>query len=134
MRTESITVHATHMDIRQPSAHLRALLYANDIAADMIDGCELALHEHLVNLVDHAYEGDGNKLITVTITCNSNTIKIETQDTGKPLTGKLDEMRMPDPSELAEGGYGMAIIQTLMDEVKYKADHGTNIWILIKNI
>lgn len=132
MLTESITVHATYKDIRLPSEHLRALLFDNEAEEGVVHGCELALHELLVNLVDHAYEGDESMYITVNLACNKNTIMIETQDTGKPAEIDLTKAAMPDPAELAEEGYGLPLMQLLMDDVKYNDDNGRNIWKMVK--
>jgi len=134
MLTKSITIHATYKDIRLPSEHLRTLLFASNVAEEVVNGCELALHELLTNLVDHAYEGDASQLIMVNIACNETQIMIETQDAGKPPKVDLSNVTMPDPSELAEGGYGVSIIQMLMTEVKYKTEQGTNTWQLVKKL
>ena len=134
MQTESITVHATYDDIRRPSELLRRLFNSNRVSEEITNGCELALHELLTNLVDHSYEADGSQLILVKVTCSQAWILLETRDTGAPMTLELDQVRMPEPSELAEGGYGVAIIRTLMDEVKYGFENGTNIWQLKKYV
>ena len=134
MKTESIAMHATYKDVRLPSERLRAMLSANHVAEDIINGCEMALHELLTNLVDHAYEGDGSKTITVNIAYQKTSILIETQDTGKPAKVDLNKISMPEPEHLAEGGYGLALIQALMDEVKYKSNNGKNVWQLVKHI
>lgn len=134
MQTVSVIIPATHMDIRLPGEHLRTLLVTNHVSDEIINGCELALQELLTNLVDHAYEGDASKSIIVNITCNSRSILIETEDTGIRADIEINDIAMPDPSELAEGGYGIALIQTIMDEVKYTSKDGRNVWQLIKRI
>ena len=134
MQSESIVVHATYKDIRMPTQRLRALLLTNHVREEVINLCELALHELLTNLVDHAYQGDENRLIKVNMIYDAARILIETQDTGIPSHVDLDNISMPDPADLAEGGYGVAIIQSLMDEVEYKHENGKNLWKLVKQI
>ena len=134
MNSESITVHATYHDIRLPSEHLRQLLSIHKVAEEIINSCELALHELLTNLVDHAYEGDGNKLITVELAYDTQQIHIQTQDTGRVAHVDLNATVMPDPTQLQEGGYGIAIITSLMDEVRYTSDQGRNTWSLLKKV
>lgn len=131
---ESITVQASHKDIRIPCERLRDLLADSGVVPDDINLCELALQELLANLVDHSYKDNPAGLITVTFTYNSNQLLIETQDTGDRADVDLSKVEMPDPADLAEGGYGLAIIQTVMDEVKYTYEHGRNNWQLIKNL
>ncbi len=134
MRSESIAVRSTYEDIRLPSERLRALLSINHVEEGIINGCELALHELLTNLVDHAYAGSENGLITVNLACDETGILIETRDTGKRSQLDLNRVSMPEPEELAEGGYGLAIIQALMDEVTCRQEGAVNIWQLRKRI
>ena len=135
MQTQSITVHATYKDIRQPAEHLRAMLSANQVPEEVINLCEMALQELLTNLVDHAYTNDASGLIKVTLRWQNAQIIIETRDQGTPIgTDALNSVSMPDPSELAEGGYGMAIIQAVMDKVEYRRENDENIWQLVKEL
>jgi serine/threonine-protein kinase RsbW len=132
MRSEKIIIPATYKDIRIPAERLRVLLNNAGQTEDVINGCELALQELLTNLIDHAYGGDAGGLITVSISCAADQILIETNDNGNPAKVDLNKVEMPDPTELAEGGYGLAIIRSLMDEVNYKIKNGMNTWQLIK--
>lgn len=135
MQTQSITVHATYKDIRQPAEHLRSLLSSQHVPEDTINVCEMALQELLTNLVDHAYANDGSRLINVRLSWQNDQIIIETRDQGAPIgTEALNSVSMPDPSELAEGGYGMAIIQAVMDKVEYRRENDENIWQLVKEL
>lgn len=132
MQTKSITVYANYKDIRLPSMHLRELLSANRVNDEIIGACELALQELLTNLVDHAYEGDGSQPIIVNLYCDNAQVKIETQDLGKGMQFDPNNVNMPNPMDMAEGGYGVAIIQSLMDEMKYSSENGMNTWQLVK--
>lgn len=133
MQSETITVHASYKDIRLPSERLRVMLSNRQVEEEIINGCELALHELLTNLVDHAYEGDSSKTLTVEISWDGASVRIETRDVGKPAVIDFPRVAMPDPGELAEGGYGVAIIHALMDTVTYRFDQGVNIWNLVKH-
>ena len=133
MQSETITVHANYEDIRLPSERLRIMLSNRHVPEEIIDNCELALHELLTNLVDHAYQGDGGNMLTVVISWDGVTVRIETRDNGKPADIDFSGVSMPKPDELAEGGYGVAIIKTLMDKVTYRSEQGVNIWTLIKH-
>ncbi len=132
MRSEPIIVPATYKDIRIPAERLRAVMLADLLPEDVILECELALQELLTNLVDHAYGGDAVRTITINLACDATRMLIETRDTGKPASVDLEKAVMPDPTDLAEGGYGLAIIKSLVDEVNYKTENGINIWQLIK--
>lgn len=134
MFNESLIVRATYEDIRQPCERLRANLDQAGISEEVASLCELSLQELLANLVDHAYEGDPNRQITVRMAGSQKQIFLQTEDTGVPANLKMDEVHMPEPEDLAEGGYGMAIIRSLMDEVRYDSTQGKNIWTLVKNL
>lgn len=134
MKTESVTVQATYEEIRRPSEVLRSLFKDSQVEEEITNGCELALHELLTNLVDHSYEGDESQSIKVKVTYHPTWILLETVDSGVPMPIGLESISMPDPTDLAEGGYGLAIIQGLMDEVRYRYENGRNIWQLVKYI
>jgi serine/threonine-protein kinase RsbW len=132
MHTDSLTIFATYRMIRVPAKRLREILSSNTISEEFINGCELALQELLTNLVEHAYENDGTKTIHVSFTLESNMLIIQTEDTGMRANINIETVEMPDPTELAEGGYGMALIKMIMDEVNYTTENDRNIWQLIK--
>lgn len=134
MFNESLTIYANYQEIRQPCERLRTLLKQAAVADEVASVCELSLQELLTNLVDHAYEGDSNGQITVRMASNRDQIFIQTEDTGIPAKVNLNDIHMPEPEELAEGGYGMAIIQAIMDEVRYESSKSKNVWSLIKNL
>jgi sigma-B regulation protein RsbU (phosphoserine phosphatase) len=133
-RTKQFIIPATYEDIRIPAEYMRRLLVKSGLADSIINNCELAMQEHLTNLVEHAYVGKSDNLITVNIACDDDQVLIETVDTGEPVDIDLSKVKMPDPMDLAEGGYGLAIIQSLMDQVTYNTNNGRNTWQLIKFI
>lgn len=132
MPTDSLTIFATYGMLRVPANRLREILSSTKVSEDFVNGCELALQELLTNLVEHACENDAAKTILVSFTLESNMLIIQTEDTGMRANVNLEAVEMPDPTELAEGGYGMALIKMIMDEVKYTTENGRNIWQLKK--
>lgn len=134
MLHDSLTVKANLKDIRLPCERLRALLDRASIPEETIGVCELALQELLTNLVNHAYKGNMNGQIVVRMAVNGKLVILQTEDTGSPARLNLDEVNMPEPEELAEGGYGMAIIRALMDDVQYETEQGKNVWTLKKSL
>lgn len=134
MSNENVTIHSNNRDIRIPCNYLRIYSKREGVAEEIVNMCELALQELLTNLVDHAYSGNPNKLIKVIFSITSEKITIQTYDTGISAQVNLDNVQMPSPEELAEGGYGIAIIKSVMDEVKYSTSNGTNMWELVKNL
>ncbi|MBK9208669.1 MAG: ATP-binding protein [Anaerolineales bacterium] len=73
-------------------------------------------------------------MIEVRLQVDGKRLIIETRDSGIPANIKLESVAMPDPLELQVGGYGMAIIQALMDEVQHQYKNEKNLWTLTKKI
>ncbi len=134
MFIENLTIQADYENIRLPCERLRALLAQANIPEETAGLCELALQELLANLVDHAYEGRPGGQIDVRLACDRERVAIQTEDAGIPAEVDLNDIHMPMPEELAEGGYGMAIIRLLMDEVRYEMVQGRNVWTLNKKL
>lgn len=130
MEANTITIHSNYEDVQKADEKLRAVLTQAQVSETIINSCELALHELLTNLVDHAYHQAPNGQIKVLLQVDPTTILMETRDQGEPANVDLSEISMPDPLDLLEGGYGLAIIQSLMDELYYRYENGQNIWRL----
>jgi len=134
MPKKIVSIQATFEEVRTIDEALRALLQEEKIPEDIITTCELAFHELLTNRVDHAYNGDPNGRIIVTMSVDSGGIVLETRDTGTPADLDLKKVKMPDPTELAESGYGLAIMMAIMDEVDFYTVNGENIWRISKKL
>jgi serine/threonine-protein kinase RsbW len=82
---------------------------------------ELAVDEACANIIEHAYEGEGNGEIECT--CNNliGGLEIIIQDDGKPFDP--NSIPLPDFSvdldELKPRGAGLFIIRNLMDDVSF---------------
>lgn len=134
MNTKSLVIYSDYENMRIADQALRDLLQENSVREETIGICELAFHELLNNIVDHAYNGQPSNPIQISMMIEKKTLEIRTEDNGIPSNVNLETVSMPDPLDLMEGGYGMAIIVSQMDAVKYAAENGKNIWILRKNL
>lgn len=133
MQTDLI-IDADYEQLRIPGGILRELAGRAGIPEETISLCELVLQELLTNLVDHAYCGVSTGKISIHLQVEPAKILIKTEDSGEAANLILENVSMPDPSELQEGGYGMAIIKSLMDEVSYRHENRKNIWLLVKKL
>lgn len=75
---------------------------------------KLALTEACTNSIRHAYEDGREGVVDVRYELNGAAIAVEVTDAG---SGFLREPVSPDTGELDEGGLGIAIIESLMDEL-----------------
>lgn len=87
------------------------------------------------NVAIHAYQRKGGGTIEIAITPTDRELVIEVKDTGSPFD--LDNVpRMPtelDENSLPEGGMGIHIAKTMLDEVTYEPGP-PNLWRLCKRL
>ena len=96
---------------------IEARLHAERVAATEIDAVVLAFTEAYTNVLRHAYRGQLPAPLDVELCISALAIVVELRDQGKPF--QPESTAAPDPEELAEGGYGLFLIEALMDEVSY---------------
>lgn len=94
---------------------------------------ELALAEVLNNIVEHAYAGraPGQVSVSLMLASAGDALLCRVEDDGHPMPGMaLPEGQMQPVAEriedLAEGGWGWALIRTLTDEIVYERQAGRN--------
>jgi serine/threonine-protein kinase RsbW len=97
-------------------AELRGL--GDDTLADL----KLALTEAVSNSVRHAYGAAGDGHVDVTYELHPDRVGIEVVDDG--LGFDPDEAPSFDNGELSEGGLGIAIIETIADELEIESQVG----------
>ena len=93
--------------------------------------CQLAVMEIASNVIAHAVPsppGGPEVTIQITITTFADRITARFRDNAAPAEIDLLAVRMPD--ELAEQGRGIAITQTLGDELDYQRSGSINVWTL----
>ncbi|MEI6289129.1 MAG: ATP-binding protein [Chloroflexota bacterium] len=134
MKTTRLEIKSDYANIRTADQALRDMLEKQGVKEEVIGVCELASHELLNNIVDHAYVDNPAGVIQITLTIDHKTLEIRTEDDGLPSTLDLSAVTMPDPLDLMEGGYGLAIMLSQMDSVNYSIENGKNVWKLQKTI
>jgi serine/threonine-protein kinase RsbW len=95
---------------------------------------QLAAHEACANIIDHAYAGNRNHriLITLTLTERPRRLIIELYDTGYAFD--LATVAEPNLDEAHDHGYGLFLMRRLMDEVIYTSQPEGNHWVLTKHL
>jgi hypothetical protein len=116
---------STHRDPEDP--------LANDVRDPFDTAVVSAFAEIFNNVVIHAYKRRGGGVIDIAITPGDRELTIELTDHGAPFD--LDEVA-PLPSELdestlPEGGMGIHIAKTMLDEMTYQPGP-PNLWRLRK--
>lgn len=98
---------------------------------------ELAVTEAVTNVLEHAYESQEGHEVEVSVSLYSDRIVFQVCDEGTRLgTEKVPCLDFkPDiREELPEGGMGVHIIHTIMDEVEYTTCGGRNILTMAKSL
>ncbi|MDQ0163486.1 anti-sigma B factor RsbW [Aeribacillus alveayuensis] len=100
---------------------------------DDIEDLKIAASEALTNAVKHAYQQDGHGEIIIGFGIWDDRLEVMVTDNGKSFDfQKLKEKLGPySPSvsidDLHEGGLGLFLIETLMDEVKVQVHSGVTV-------
>lgn len=116
----TLRVDSTHQGIRLARHWAGERLREAGCDPDFIGESLLAVGEALTNVLRHAYREEAGYPIDLTVTTDANVVEIAIQDEA-PYFQDDRIGRMPDPRELAEGGYGIFLMQTIMDEVRREA-------------
>lgn len=93
----------------------------------------LALSEACINVIEHSYRGQPGNPIELHLTINEESLVLRIRDFGEKFD--LETYEPPDLSVPHEGGYGVFLIRSVMDEVDYdtSGEHGTTL-TLIKHL
>jgi serine/threonine-protein kinase RsbW len=98
---------------------------------------ELCVVEAVNNSIEHAYREEPGKEVVVELELNAQGLKVTVADTGRSLPAKmLPSVRAaPDQrARLADGGRGLFIIRSMMDQVGYESASGKNVLSMSKKL
>jgi len=101
---------------------------------------ELILVEAVNNVIEHAYQNKQGLSIDTVFEVNSIEVTLTIKDYGLSAPVEIHEVDRtmpdinPDISDLPEGGWGLALIHSLADQVKHFRENGNNTLIISKLI
>jgi serine/threonine-protein kinase RsbW len=90
-----------------------------------------AFMEIFNNVAVHSYRRSGDGDIELAIGVNPGELVVELKDYGVPFD--LTAVPMPDLDELPEGGMGIHIARTMLDEMVYEPGP-PNLWRMVKRM
>ena len=102
-----------------------------DLGEAQVKRIELALEEATINIINHAYGGQGGKL-EIYCTPLEGGLEIRLVDEGPPF----NPLEAPGPEVVTDvasqkiGGMGIHLIRGLTDELSYRRDGGRNVLTL----
>jgi anti-sigma regulatory factor (Ser/Thr protein kinase) len=92
---------------------------------------ELAMTEALANVIVHSYDEQPGDELLLTLDIDDERLSLGIRDGGRPFDPT--EYREPNLDEPAEGGYGVHLIEQLMDEVTRTAlEDGSTLVLLVR--
>ncbi|MCB2117347.1 MAG: ATP-binding protein [Rhodobacteraceae bacterium] len=117
--------------IRAALADVRAR-FAGNLSAGAFGAAELALAEVLNNVAEHGYADMPPGAVTVCLGLSADSLHVRIEDRGHPMPGgRLPSGLMPEVAhaveDLAEGGWGWALIRELTADLAYERRTGHNL-------
>ncbi|WP_156292069.1 anti-sigma B factor RsbW [Oceanobacillus salinisoli] len=102
---------------------------------DDIEDLKIAVSEAITNAVTHAYQGQENGEITIGFGVYENRLEVMVADNGESF--KLNEVKdeigpfeeTESVESLREGGFGLFLIEALMDKVQINNNQGVIVWM-----
>jgi anti-sigma regulatory factor (Ser/Thr protein kinase) len=97
---------------------------------------QLAVEEHLTNILKHGFDDQGEHRIRVQVLAAPTELRIEVEDDGRPF----DPLKHPPPDlsqaldERPVGGLGIHMMRKSMDRMEYRRASGKNILVMIREI
>lgn len=104
---------------------------------DAIEDMKVAVSEAASNVVDHAYSNKEKGELTLGFGIYPDRLEIMVSDRGdsfcfeeiKDRVGPVKISEKLDPLNLREGGFGLFLIQALMDKVEINNDYGVVVYM-----
>nr|WP_204555960.1 anti-sigma B factor RsbW [Bacillus ectoiniformans] len=101
---------------------------------DAIEDLKIATSEAITNAVQHAYHEDEDGEVVVGFALYANHLEVMVSDNGKSFNFSETKKALGPYSEsslefLREGGLGLYLIETLMDEVKVHQNEGVTLFM-----
>ncbi len=115
----------------------QGILRPHDLEAKICHQVILAIDEAAANIIEHAYPSKNYEGSTfqLQIEVGEDNIRVELRDHGLAFNPPLLSRSEMNQVTLSKRGYGLKLIQKIMDEVQYdRTGQGENILTLVKYI
>lgn len=129
-------------DSRLENVELLARAVRGLVAAAGLEGrecarVELAVDEALNNVIRHAYRHEPGHPVELVFTLDERCFTLEVADEGAPMPPRRAPVLDFDPGDLEhlpEGGMGLFIIHSVMDQVEYRSAGGRNSLVMTRRL
>lgn len=131
----SLCIAARRDELPRLYAAVEDFGHAQNWPDDLLFKVNLALEELGLNVVNHGLDA-GTREIDVTLVSEADALTIEISDDGRAFN-PLEDAPKPDLDAPLEerpiGGLGVHLVRTMMDEMRYRREHGRNRLTLVKH-
>jgi anti-sigma regulatory factor (Ser/Thr protein kinase) len=108
---------------------LQAFVAEHHLPASVLNAADLALEEHLTNVINYGYDDKEVHEIRVRLTCDEVFFHIEVEDDARPFNplarGEVDVSAPLDDRQI--GGLGVHLMRRFMDGLDYRREGQFNI-------
>ncbi|HXC63496.1 MAG TPA: ATP-binding protein, partial [bacterium] len=112
---------------------ITAVLRENGYANDLINDVELAADEAVTNVVEHAYQYDSKRSLSVELRMERDQVQVLVRDQGQAYQPPAAQVDLDKHiAERRTGGLGVHLMHTMMDQVDYRREDGSNVLVLSK--
>lgn len=135
MKEINLNIISEYAAVLEINKTIRQILAEDNVENHVCNAVEICLTEALNNIIKHAYAGNNEKIIDVTLRKDTDYLEIELRDDGVPRENLVINDLDFDPHDvdrLPESGMGLFIIKQLMDEINYYSLNGKNYFTLKK--
>ncbi len=119
---DSLTIPSRPESIDDARRWVAARARAAGLADGSIGELELALTEALANVIEHGYEGDPSREIVLEVEVARDALAVHVRDWGRAVGPAGYAAR--DLDDPGEGGYGVFLMDQLMDGVTRQPQPG----------
>jgi anti-anti-sigma factor len=122
MREESAHFDATIDNCEKIGAFVQQCMRDAQLSHEQFYNLQLAIEEHIVNLIEHGFQKRPGEVVTVVCQHNHQHAQVKIIDASAgfdPRNFSIPDVGGIPVSELAPGGFGNYFICELMDEVEY---------------
>ena len=127
---------SSHLDnIVFIAASVNAICRVCGFSTEEASQIELCTVEAVTNVIEHAYENQPGHPVEIRVTAKGGQLVLQIQDRGHTRAASVTTTLNFDPLDipsLPEGGMGLFLINSLMDEVMYVSHQGTNVLTMTK--
>ena len=137
MPFETYSIESKYKNVNIIADKIKEFCNDNNINESLRNDLLICAVEALNNVITHSYKKDDNKNIKINISIVDSEFTVEIIDSGISRTNFEKPTLDFDPEDienLPEGGMGLFIIDSLMDNTSYNSENGKNIFIMKKKL